>query len=106
MCPGDTVTCTCRTGNSNTLVWMTDGSRLEFASNDPLMTRRDVNSSSTFAVIAENSDRNGVRVIVSNLTFITPKSMSSVVMCENVDRSSTESVFIPVSGKIRVFQTL
>ena len=70
-----------------------------FASADPVETRRDVTGSSTYAVLTDNSDINGIRVITSNLTFIASSSKSNVLTCENVDLSTTESVITPVTGK-------
>lgn len=98
MCPGETVTCICVTWNSNALNWTTiNGNSLAFSSTEPLQTRRNVTGSSTFAVLTENSNRNGFRVIMSNLTFIA--SMMNVLVCENVGQSTRKSVIIPVSGK-------
>ena len=68
MCPGETVTCAYATGNSRALAWMTEGNTLTFFSNNSLLMRHDVSGSSTFAVLIENSDASGVRVIMSNLT--------------------------------------
>ena len=101
-CPDEVVTCTCTTGNSNMLAWMINGSRLEFTSNDPLLTRYNVDGSSPFAVLTNSSDTNGIRVIVSNLTFIASDSTSNIISCENVDRSMTASTIIPISGKIGI----
>lgn len=97
VCLGETVTCTCTIGNSNTLAWSNNGNRLMFTSTDPLETRRDVTGSSTFAVLTNNSDTNGIRVITSNFTFIA--SMTNILTCENVDRSTSRSVIAPISGK-------
>ena len=91
------MTCVCTTGNSNTLAWMINGSTLTFASNDPLLTRRNVTGVSTYAVITESSNTNGIRVIMSNLTFVA--SMTHILMCENVDRSTSKTAIIPISGK-------
>ena len=102
VCPEETVTCTCTTGNSNTLTWTSNGDSLTFASTDPLGTRRDVNGLNTYAVLADTSDTNGIRVITSNLTFVASSFGSSVVLtCANVDLSTSESVIIPVSGRIK-----
>ena len=90
------------TGNSNSLVWMSNGNRLTFTSNDPVQTRHTVNGSSTFAVLTNSSDRNGIRVITSNLTFVASNFSHNVLTCMNVDRSTSESVIIPFSGKIRL----
>ena len=100
-CPGETVTCTCTTWNSNTLVWTNNGNSLIFTSNDPLMTRRNVDGSSTSAVLTDSSDRNGIRVIMSNITFIS--AINNVLSCQNVDRSTTRFVIVPISGKSYIF---
>ena len=102
VCPGETVTvtCTCSTGNSNTLAWIINRERLMFASNDLLKTRRDVNGSDAYTVLTNSSNTNGIMVIVSNLTFIASDSVSNALTCENVDRSVNRSIIIPVTGKI------
>ena len=99
VCLGATVTCTCTIEKSNTLAWSNNGNRLMFTSTDPLETRRDVTGSSTFAVLTNNSDTNGIRVITSSFTFIA--SMTNILTCENVDHSTSRSVIIPISGKIK-----
>ena len=99
MCPGETVTCACATGNSNSLTWVTDGNRVQFSSSDPLLTRENVGSS-TSAVLTENSDRNGVRVIMSNITVgISMSSTDPLVTltCEN-DGAMVQPILLPISG--------
>jgi hypothetical protein len=98
VCLGETVTCTCTVGNSNSFAWTSDGNRVLFTSSDPLLTRRSVTGSSTFAVLTDNSDTNGIRVITSNFTFVASSVGSNVLTCQNIDRSTSESVIIPVSG--------
>ena len=104
VCLGETMTCVCMTGNSNTLAWMIEGSRLEFSADDPPLTRRNVSGSSTTAVLTENSDTNRVRVIGSNLTLSV--SMISkfndpviILRCVNVDRAMMKPVILPITGK-------
>ena len=74
-----------------------------FASTDPVEMRRNVTGSSTFAVLTENSNVNGIRVITSNLTFVTSStsSKSNVLTCSN-DHSISESMIIPVSGMYKI----
>ena len=99
-CLGESVTCTSATGNSNTLAWiLSSGSRLEFAADDPPLTRRDVSGSSTTAVLTGSSNTNGVRVITSNLTLIASTPETILLTCENVDGSTVNALLIPVSGK-------
>ena len=97
MCPGETVTCACATGNSNSLTWITDGNRLQISSSNP---RENIPGSSTSAVLTENSDRNGVRVIMSNITVSV--SMSSTdhlvtLTCEN-DGAIVQPIILPIPG--------
>lgn len=102
MCPGGTITCICATGNSSALAWTINGTRLEFMSSDPLMTRHNVFGPSTYAVLTESSDTNGISVIMSNLTLSVSMSSndpSIILMCENVDRTISEPVIIPIAGK-------
>ena len=89
------MTCTCTTGNSNALAWISNSDRLMFASTDPQQT-----GSSAFAVLTDNSDRNGIRVITSSFTFVT-SMMFNVLTCENVDHSTSTSTVIPISGEIK-----
>ena len=100
VCSGETVTCTCTTVNSNSLAWSTsDGNRVVFTSSDPPLTRRSVDGSSASAVLTDNSDTNGIRLITSNFTLAASSSRSNIILtCENVGRSTSESVIIPVSG--------
>lgn len=101
MCPGDTLTCICATGNSSALAWMTNGRRLEFTSSDPLLMRRSVLGLSGFAVLTENSNANGVRVIMSNLTLFVSMNLSDisiVLTCENVDHTISNPVILPIVG--------
>ena len=97
VCPGETVTCVCATGNSNTLAWSTNRNRLVLTSDNPLLTRLDV---STSAVLTDRSNRSGVVIITSNLTVAASTSDTSLLaICENVNRSTLNAVSIPVSGK-------
>ena len=103
VCPGDALTCVCVTGQSNTLIWTVNGNRREFTSNDSLNTMRDVSESSAFATLTENSARNGVRVIMSNLTVNTSVNLFDpkiILTCQNVDRAMTEPAIIPIAGKL------
>ena len=95
MCPGETVTCTCATGNTNALAWIIDGSRIEFTSSDPLLTRRTVSRSNASAVVTENSDRNGVRVIMSSLTVSARMTSMIILTCENVGQTVTNLSLFP-----------
>ena len=104
MCPGEAVTCTCTTGDSNTLVWTTNGDRfnLSFTSTDSPLTMRNVTGSSTFSVLVESSDRNGVRVIMSNITVGVPTSSTDtevILTCKNANRARKKTVILPVVGK-------
>ena len=97
-CPGDVITCNCATGSSTSLAWTINRTRLTFGSNDPLLMQQDVPGSSTFAVLTENSDVNGIRVIMSNLTA----SFSNdriILTCENVDHAMLKSIILPVARK-------
>lgn len=108
VCPGDTVTCTCITGNSTSLAWMNNGNRLVFASNDALLTRRDVPGSSAFAVLAENSNVNGIMVIMSNITVTVSTNHPEIILtCESVDRTTVEPIIVPTTciGKCCVHHT-
>ena len=101
VCPGDTLTCFCATGNSSALAWMINGTKQEFTSNDPLLISRGVLGSSGSAVLIENSDRSGMRVITSNLTLLVSmdfRDSSIILTCENIDRTMSEPVIIPVLG--------
>ena len=60
--------------------------------------RHDVTGSNAFAMLTESSDRNGVRVIMSNLTVSIPTS-EIVLTCVNVDHTTSESVIVPAAGK-------
>ena len=102
LCRGQTVTCACATGNSNSLAWMTNGSRLQFSSTDSLLTRRNVNGSSIFAVLTGHSNQNGVRVIMSNITVNVSLNSSDpeiVLTCTNIDHMISKPVILPVSSK-------
>ena len=108
VCPGDTVTCVCITGNSTSLAWMSNGTRLIFASNDTLLTRRVVPGSSTFAVLTENSHVNGIRVMMSNITVTVSSNDPEIILtCENVDHTITEPIIVPTTriGKCCVRNT-
>ena len=97
MCSGESVTCSCATGNSSTHAWITYRTRLEFTSDDPQETIRDVPGSTTYAVLMESSDRNGVRVIISNITISASSESDNIILtCENVDSTMTEPIIIPI----------
>ena len=97
-CPGEIVTCTCTTGNSNILAWMINGSEIQFMSGDPLWIRQNISESSSFATLTEDSNVNGIRVIMSNLTF-SVSSDDIVLSCQNVDRTITKPFIVPTAGK-------
>ena len=97
VCSGESVMCSCATGNSSTHAWITNGTRIVFTSDDRLGIGRDVPGSSTYAVLTESSDRNGVRVIMSNITVSASKESNNIILtCENVDSTMTEPVIIPI----------
>ena len=98
MCPGETVTCLCATGDSQALAWSIDGTRLEYTSNDLLLERLNIAGSSTFAVLTENTEVNGIRVIMSNLT-LSVFSKDVILTCENVDQMMTQPIIVPIAGK-------
>ena len=70
-----------------------------FRSNDTLHTRRDVPGSSTFAVLTENSNANGIRVIMSNITVSVFSNDQIILTCENVDRTMTKAIIVRTAGK-------
>ena len=101
-CPGETVTCTCTTAHSNTIAWSSDEQddmQLEFASVEPVTTRRNVTNSSTFAVLTDSSDVNGVVVLMSDLTFIASENPANLLTCLNSDLQSSRSIIVPVYSK-------
>ena len=99
------MTCTCRTGHSNTTAWSSDefigqgGARLELASDDPLQTRRNVTNSSTFAVLTDSSDLSGVVVLTSFLSFAASRNSDNILICENVDLQSSYPIIVPMSSE-------
>ena len=94
------MTCVCATGNSNLLAWVTDGSRLEFTSNDRLLTRRNVTGSSAYGILTDRFNENRIQVITSNLTLTASMNDTSLLArCENVDHSTSNAVLIPVLRK-------
>ena len=105
VCPGVNVTCTCTTAHSSILAWSSDefigqdGIRLEFASVQPLLTRQNVAGLSTFAVLTDNSDMNGVVVLESELTFVASESSANILSCLNVVRQTLYPIIIPMSSK-------
>ena len=97
MCSGRTVTCTCITGNSDSLAWTSNGNTLSFTSTAAVPMRQNVSGSNQFAVLTENSDVNGIRVIMSNFTINVSSDVSDIILtCENVDHAITEPIIIPV----------
>lgn len=106
MCPGDTVTCTCITGNSSSLVWTINGNRLALTSNTTLLTWQNVPGSSGFAMLTENSDINGIRVIMGDIAATVSLNDPEIVLtCENVGRAMIQPKIIPTSptGKRYVY---
>ena len=98
VCSGSTVTCTCITGNSDSLSWMSNGNTLSFTSTDAVPMRQNVSGSNQFAVLTENSDVNGIRVIMSNFTINVSSDVSDIILtCENVDHAMIEPIIIPVT---------
>lgn len=95
------MTCVCATENSNALAWKINGPKIEFTADDYLLTRHNVHDSSAFAVLSGNSVTSGVRIIKSNLTFITSTNHCdlSVVECENVDRATLKYLVLSTAGK-------
>ena len=76
---------------------MSNGNRLLFTSTDAVPTRRNVSRSNQFAVLTENSDMNGIRVIMSNFTINLSSNDSDIMLtCQNVDRAMTEPIIIPI----------
>ena len=65
-------------------------------SNDSVLTRRNISTSNSFAVLTENFDMNGTRVIVSNLT-VSASSEDIVLTCQNVDRTITTPLIVPIA---------
>ena len=101
VCPGEAVNCVCATGNSNLLAWVTDGSRLVFTLNDPLLLRQNVTGSSAYGILTDRYNESGIQVIISNLTFTASMDDTSLLAkCENVDRSTSNPAIIPVVGKL------
>ena len=99
MCPGEDVTCICATGNSNSLAWVTDGSRLVFSSNDRLLQRRNITGSNAYGILTNRYNGSEIEVLTSNLTLVAAMDDTSLlVMCENVDRSTSNLAIIPVIG--------
>jgi hypothetical protein len=77
---------------------MSNGNRLSFTSDDPLLMRRNVPGSNGFAVLTENSNVNGIRVIMSNITVgVSSNDPEIILTCENVDRAMVEPVIIPTT---------
>jgi hypothetical protein len=98
VCAGDSVTCICITGNSTSLAWTSDGNRLSFTSSDPLLTQRNVPGSDGFAVLTENSNMNGIRVIMSNITVrVSSNDPEIILTCESVDRTMIEPIIVPTT---------
>ena len=98
VCPGDTVICTCITGNSSSLIWTINGNRLTLTSNNSLLTQQNVPGSNGFAMLTESSDINGIRVITSDITATASLNDPEIVLtCENVDRAMIQPKIIPTS---------
>ena len=99
------MTCTCTTANSNNLTWSSDeyigqgDMLLEFALDDPLLTRRNVTGLSTFALLTDSSNSNGVVVLTSDLTLIASGNPNDILTCMNVGHQNSYSIIIPVSSK-------
>ena len=97
VCRGETVTCVCAIGNSQRLAWAIGGSRAEFTSSDPLMERRDLIGSSTYAILTDRYNRNGIEVTTSSLMVTALVNDTALLIhCENLDRSTSNPAFIPV----------
>ena len=97
VCCDETVTCVCAVGNSRRLAWAIGGSRAEFTSSDPLMERRDLINSSTYAILTGRYNRNGIEVTTSSLTVTASMSSTAILIhCENLDCSTSNPAFIPV----------
>lgn len=91
------MTCVCATGSSNTHAWAINENGIEFTSNDPLLTRRDVNA---VGILTNRSNDNRVEVITSNLTVTASTDDTRLqIQCRNVDRSTSSLTTIPVSRK-------
>ena len=105
VCPGEMVTCTCTAGYSTVIAWSSDqligqnGARLEFSSVQQVSTRQNVSNSSTFAILAYESDVNGVMVLISELTFVVSTSETLILTCLNVNLQNSDSIIIPMSSK-------
>jgi hypothetical protein len=102
LCPGQVVTITCETRGSQIIAWSSDeyigrsGAQLQLSSTDPVgVTRR---TSSTVAALINNTNDNGVTVLVSQLRII--GSLSSSVACINADNGMIIAIMVHVLGML------
>jgi hypothetical protein len=100
LCPGQEVTITCETRGSQIIAWTSDeyigrqGVQLEFLSIDPVgVTRR---TSSAVASLINNTNDNGVTVLVSQLRII--GALSSSVACINIMNDMTVAIMVHILG--------
>ena len=95
VCPGEPVNCACATGSSNTLAWVID--RLEFRSDEPLLTRRSIDA---FGILTNKHNDNRIQVLTSNLTVTASTDDANLlIQCENVDGSTLNAVPVSILRK-------
>lgn len=107
--PGDVLKFVCETLNSPILAWSSDeyvgegGILLEFLSIDRNGTvKRSTSNPNTSAVLTRSFERNGVNVIISNLTITVSSDIDRHghnITCINVGIGTRNTTTIRLSGK-------
>lgn len=104
LCPGQEVTITCETRGSETIAWSSDeyigrAAHLEFSSSEIVGVTKRAWSSNIVATLANNTNENGVTVLVSQLHIIAlPGALTSSVTCIHIANGITITITVHVLG--------